>query len=258
MLEPMNSDLVIRDVRRLSHTVVAFCGRHAAANLVLLLGASAMPIYAQSADPDVLRRIIAEKNAAAARETWGGGSDVGSLPTSPYSGSGFGTSQPWSAPGGTAGGSAASAGAGWTDSSSHSSSTSVTPVVTSFERPASAPRVHAPSVPAAVSVPVVSPAIAASVALPPRTMARPAEITYAGGKLSVRAQDSSLNTILAEIARLTGMVIDGGVADDRVFGLYGPAGPADVVASLLRGSTVNVFLKQGPHATVARLSLTAR
>ena len=50
-----------------------------------------------------------------------------------------------------------------------------------------------------------------------------ARVTYTNGLLQVRADDSSLNQILRDISAETGMKIIGGVADQRVFGSYGPA-----------------------------------
>ena len=50
-----------------------------------------------------------------------------------------------------------------------------------------------------------------------------ADITYTGTELRIVATNSSLNQILREVGRLTGMKITGGVSEDRVFGTYGPA-----------------------------------
>ena len=60
--------------------------------------------------------------------------------------------------------------------------------------------------------------------------------------LSVTANNSSLNQILREISRLTGMKITGGVNDERVFATYGPASPAAVVTALLDGTGSNFLL----------------
>ena len=53
--------------------------------------------------------------------------------------------------------------------------------------------------------------------------AEPASISYENGTLTVKTQNSSLNQILREISRKTGMSITGGVSEERVFGTYGPA-----------------------------------
>ena len=48
-----------------------------------------------------------------------------------------------------------------------------------------------------------------------------ARVEFSGNQLSITAENSSLNEILSEISRLTGMKITGGVADERVYGSYG-------------------------------------
>ncbi len=87
---------------------------------------------------------------------------------------------------------------------------------------------------------------------------RKATVTYAAGLLNVRANNSSLNSILREISRLTGMTITGGVADQRVFGDYGPAEPSTVLATLLDGTGTNLFLKESTESAPAELVLTPR
>ncbi|MCU1323906.1 MAG: hypothetical protein JWM43_3555 [Acidobacteriaceae bacterium] len=74
--------------------------------------------------------------------------------------------------------------------------------------------------------------------------AQRAQITYAAGILTVVANNSSLNQILREISRQTGMKITGGVADDRVFGTYGPASPSKILPTLLEGTGSNMLLVQ--------------
>lgn len=71
-----------------------------------------------------------------------------------------------------------------------------------------------------------------------------ARVTYVNGLLDVRADNSSLNQILREIARETGMKIIGGVADQRVFGNYGPAPAGTVLQTLLDGTNTNVLLQE--------------
>jgi len=85
-----------------------------------------------------------------------------------------------------------------------------------------------------------------------------ATVTYAAGLLDVRADNSSLNQILRQIARLTGMTITGGVTDQRVFGNYGPAEPSTILATLLDGTGSNMLLREGPNSTLAELILTPR
>jgi hypothetical protein len=71
-----------------------------------------------------------------------------------------------------------------------------------------------------------------------------AHVTYANGLLEVRADDSSLNQILRDISRETGMKITGGVADQRVFGIYGPAPAGTVLKTLLDGTGTNMLLQE--------------
>jgi hypothetical protein len=83
-------------------------------------------------------------------------------------------------------------------------------------------------------------------------------VTFSHGNLNVQANNSSLHQILRSIARQTGMKISGGVADQRVFGDYGPADPSAVLATLLDGTGVNMLLKQDEARTPVQLTLTPR
>jgi hypothetical protein len=83
-----------------------------------------------------------------------------------------------------------------------------------------------------------------------------ARVRYANGLLEVRADNSSLNQILRDISRQTGMSIVGGVADERVFGNYGPAAPATVLNTLLDGTRTNMLLKETATEAPAELMLT--
>ena len=87
---------------------------------------------------------------------------------------------------------------------------------------------------------------------------RRAQVTYLDGQLDVRADDSSLNQILRAISRQTGLKITGGVADQRVFGNYGPATTASVLATLLDGTGTNILLLEGSASTPPELVLTPR
>jgi hypothetical protein len=126
--------------------------------------------------------------------------------------------------------------------------------------------VTAPTPPAAA--PVAAPAPAAQITQPPpaptpaATPASRANVTYANGLLSVSATNSSLNQILREISRQTGMKITGGVTDERVFGNYGPGSPAKILVTLLDGTGSNVLLVQSnglsSNAAPAELVLTPR
>jgi len=83
-----------------------------------------------------------------------------------------------------------------------------------------------------------------------------ANVLYVQGQLEITADDSSLAQILREIGRLTGMTITGGVADQRVFGKYGPAAPSDILTSLLQGTGSNMLLINSASNTPTQLILT--
>jgi hypothetical protein len=85
-----------------------------------------------------------------------------------------------------------------------------------------------------------------------------AQVIYADGTLSISANNSSLNQILRQIGSDTGMKITGGVTDERVFGHYGPAAPAEILAELLDGTGSNMILVQGDADAPSELILTPR
>jgi hypothetical protein len=85
----------------------------------------------------------------------------------------------------------------------------------------------------------------------------PAKVSWADGKLAVTADNSSLNQILREIGRLTGMTVTGGVAEQRVFGQYGPGPPAQILGDLLEGTGSNMILRE-TSSGLAELILSPR
>ncbi len=85
-----------------------------------------------------------------------------------------------------------------------------------------------------------------------------ADVRYASGLLSINANDSSLNSILREVSKQTGMKITGGVQEERVFGHYGPAEPAEILITLLDGTGTNVLLRQTEADAPLELVLTPR
>jgi hypothetical protein len=120
-----------------------------------------------------------------------------------------------------------------------------------------------PPVPPAAPIQQAQPVQSAPTPTPPSaTPARRADVTYANGLLSISANNSSLNQILREISRQTGMKITGGVTDERVFGAYGPASPSKILATLLDGTGSNMILVQSAgvsnHAVPMELVLTPR
>jgi hypothetical protein len=83
------------------------------------------------------------------------------------------------------------------------------------------------------------------------------EVDFAGGMLTVNASNASLNQVLRQVSQKTGMKVTGTVADESVFGQYGPLPVSEVLASLLDGTGSNMLLvdnKSGP----AELVLTPR
>jgi hypothetical protein len=94
--------------------------------------------------------------------------------------------------------------------------------------------------------------------IPSNVAPRKAEVEYTGGLLSVSANNSSLNQILHDVARLTGMKITGGITDDRVFGTYGPAPASQVLTSLLDGGSSNMMIVENAAGGPAELVLTPR
>ncbi len=85
-----------------------------------------------------------------------------------------------------------------------------------------------------------------------------AQVHCEAGQLTVRADNSSLNGILQQISRCTGMKITGGVLDQRVFGNYGPAASGTVLATLLDGTGSNILLRETAADQPAELILTPR
>jgi hypothetical protein len=99
-------------------------------------------------------------------------------------------------------------------------------------------------------------------AAPPPTAAqlppKHAQVTYTNGDLSISADNASLNQILRQIEHETGIKITGGVADERVFGQYGPAQPSQILAQLLDGTGSNMVIEHRDPTIPAELILTPR
>lgn len=92
--------------------------------------------------------------------------------------------------------------------------------------------------------------------------AEPATITLAAGQLSIKANNSSLSSILDQIAKQSGMTVDGmpgSGADQRIFGNYGPGDARKVLSEFLDGCGFNVImLGKTPAGTPKTLSLSPR
>ncbi len=108
------------------------------------------------------------------------------------------------------------------------------------------------------ALPATPPTAPQAVQAQPQRQAAPptqrAQVELNGKMLSVVADNSSLNQILRDISRVTGMKITGGVTDERVFGTYGPADASSVISSLLGGTGSNMMIvldaKQAPQELV--------
>lgn len=89
--------------------------------------------------------------------------------------------------------------------------------------------------------------------------AQPATITLDKGVLAIRADNSSLSAILKHVASSSGMKLDGFQQDQRVFGIYGPGNPTEILSSLLQDAGYN-FLMVGEteQGTPKEIVLTAR
>ncbi len=123
------------------------------------------------------------------------------------------------------------------------------------EKPA--PQVHIGAVATpAPSAPASAPLRAPSLLDKP---AQPAHVTLENGILAVHADNSSLSDILHQLSSSSGMTIDGFHQDQRVFGVYGPGSPRDVLSSLLMDAGYN-FLLVGTteKGTPKQVILTAR
>ena len=92
--------------------------------------------------------------------------------------------------------------------------------------------------------------------LPPATHSQHATVTWEAGQLKIVAQNSSLNSILRDVALKTGMKIVGGVQDERVFGTYGPDTAATVLAKLMEGTRCNMALESDAAHLPMVLTLT--
>ncbi len=134
------------------------------------------------------------------------------------------------------------------------------------QRPASALLATPATTPPVVSQPASQPPQSASPVTYGIQLDHPPAISYTAGSLSVVADGASLNQILREISRTTGMKVTGGVNDERVFGTYGPDAPAKVLSALLDGTGSNILIVQGTSrqngndlaATPVELVLTPR
>ena len=109
---------------------------------------------------------------------------------------------------------------------------------------------------------VATPPASTAPNLPPSLMdkpATPARVTLGGGSLAVNASNSSLSDILKDLETSSGMTVDGFDKDSRIFGVYGPGPPRDVLSSLLDGAGYNFLMVGATDAGTPReIVLTTR
>lgn len=75
----------------------------------------------------------------------------------------------------------------------------------------------------------------------------------------MNANNSSLSQILKDLSTSSGMTIDGFDKDQRVFGIYGPGDPREILSELLDGAGYNFLMVGETDAGVPReILLTAR
>jgi hypothetical protein len=120
------------------------------------------------------------------------------------------------------------------------------------------PPSNLPPTPPTTAPAQVSPLTASPTQIDAATKAHRAEVVYDSGLVSINANNSSLNQILREISKQTGMKITGGVREERVFGHYGPAALSDILVTLIDGTGTNMVLRQTASNTPEELILTPR
>jgi hypothetical protein len=109
--------------------------------------------------------------------------------------------------------------------------------------------------------PAVQPVVAAPVVPPPPVHpadqpANPATVDFHQGILSVHAQNSSLVTILNQISRETGLVVEGVSHDERMYGQYGPGNISSTLTALLDGSGYDYVIIGGAGHSPTQLVLS--
>ena len=67
-------------------------------------------------------------------------------------------------------------------------------------------------------------------------------VTWDSQGLKIDASNASLHQILNDVSTATGTKVEGFVADERVFGEYGPGQARDILSQLLNGSGYNVLM----------------
>lgn len=116
------------------------------------------------------------------------------------------------------------------------------PVAQTKARPTYKSEPHQAAVPATeVRMPVTPPAPPAP-QWPVNDPPQQASVRWTAQGLMVDAKNSSLEQILNDIAAQSGAKVEGIGSDERVFGIYGPGQPRDVLSQLLEGTGYNVIM----------------
>lgn len=86
-----------------------------------------------------------------------------------------------------------------------------------------------------------------------------ATVTWNAQGLSITARNSSLQQILDQIAAQTGVKVEGMGKDVRVFGVYGPGQPNEILSELLEGTNYNVLMiGHGTRGVPQQIVLSAK
>ncbi len=87
----------------------------------------------------------------------------------------------------------------------------------------------------------------------------PPVIEFTGGRLTIHAANSSLRAILDDLGTRTGTRVEGLGRDERIFGVYGPGNPQEVLSALLDDSGYNVLIAgRKPDGSPREVVLSAR
>ena len=117
------------------------------------------------------------------------------------------------------------------------------PVAAVAQSPAAhfGPAVQAQTTPAPQNVQSLSPS---------QQMPAPPRVSYTGDKLTVTANNSTVQDVINAVHGATGTTfqISGGPLQDRLFGQYGPGPVNAVLEQILRGSGFNYILVSAPEA----------
>lgn len=121
-------------------------------------------------------------------------------------------------------------------------------VIPQTKAPAKPGANHAPQQSAAPAKPDQTAQIPLLPAAPPlpkwpaNDPAQQASVTWTTQGLSIDARNSSLRQILDSVQSRIGVKIQGMEKDERVFGIYGPGQPGDVLSQLLEGTDYNLLM----------------